>query len=356
MLAQVFVERPATRPRLRQAGQANHRRRSPWPATVRNRWSARRGRTNDAPRYRPCRAVRPATRACALRMARRARGRAHASIPAGFATRSAESTTGGGRPVVRNTCSKISTCCGRPGGQQVELAEPDARATPASHAGRGSGSHGSTRQASHGPCAATGDAPSASGNECGCAPAAGQAAIARRDASLSAAMRSPPRARDDRDPCHEIMRVERLVDDERIVAIAPGAHARRGYIARPRPHREPQHVSIRRTRHSLPSGIARRVPRAGILGHGLAEPEDELVRLAADRFVEDELRVVVRGVGEHFARADVHETRSLEIAPHERRVDAVQLVDDRGRVAAGDSRRDPARRPCRPVSTPRTTS
>ncbi len=77
----------------------------------------------------------------------------------------------------------------------------------------------------------------------------------------------------------QVVRIERLVDDERVGAIAPGAHERGRYVARPRPHGEPQHAIYRfshlprsrtlrggcRARHlrARASGTGRRTGRSG---------------------------------------------------------------------------------------------
>ncbi|PAV66190.1 hypothetical protein WR25_15073 [Diploscapter pachys] len=55
----------------------------------------------------------------------------------------------------------------------------------------------------------------------------------------------------------------------------------------------------------------------------LAELHHELVGLAPDRRIEDVLRVIVRGIGEHTARPDIAEARRFDLLAHHRGIDAV---------------------------------
>ena len=76
-----------------------------------------------------------------------------------------------------------------------------------------------------------------------CRRAAARAASRRRAASRSRDARSPARVPGCGAPGHrEVVRIERLVDDDRVVAVAPGPHQRGRDVAWSRPHRESQHA------------------------------------------------------------------------------------------------------------------
>src|SRR5512137_315045 len=83
----------------------------------------------------------------------------------------------------------------------------------------------------------------------------------------------------------------------------------------------------------LPEGDARSLnfPRSASF-RGLPEPEQELVGPAADSIVEHQLAVIVFGMREQAALAVEDEARLLEVALHQRGVDAMHRVDDLGRV------------------------
>lgn len=71
------------------------------------------------------------------------------------------------------------------------------------------------------------------------------------------------------------------------------------------------------------------------LSPGFAEAVNDAVSLAADRGVERQLRMIIGGVAQQIGLGFELKPRALKIRADHRRVDAVELSDNRACVAAG---------------------
>src|SRR6185436_10171635 len=98
-------------------------------------------------------------------------------------------------------------------------------------------------------------------------------------------------------------------------------HASSGSSARCR-------ASLRRDRCRESTRRSRRSARTW-----LPESADELVRLAANRRIEHEHRVIVVRDAQQVALALEHETGALEVGARASRVDTMQPIDDDARIA-----------------------